>query len=109
MKLPITLKNKQRKTNLKFKFVKLLFRTSEKAHFYFLKKTPKKIILHASFKIVAQMSFWSLFLRSSLKKAIGHQKCHFGSFGSYCIKKNIDKNNICESIVLKAKTEHKFF
>ena len=57
------------------------------------------------------MSFWSVFLKT-LKKVIDRQKCHFGRFWQLltflCIFKNIDQNNICASIVCKAKTEEKY-
>ena len=39
-KLPITLKNKRKNTNLKFEYKKLPFWTPEKAGFWFLKKNP---------------------------------------------------------------------
>ena len=42
MKLPFTLNNKRRNTNLKFDFSKVPFWTPEKMLFWFLKKTPKK-------------------------------------------------------------------
>ena len=48
------------------------------------------------------MSFWSVFFGKALKKAISRQKPHFGYL------KNIDKTNICVSIVIKAYAEKKF-
>ena len=46
------------------------------------------------------------------KKVIDHQKCYFGRFWQLmtdflCVFENTDQNNICVSIVLKAKTEKK--
>ena len=45
-KLPLTIKNKRRNTNLKFEFQNYFIFTLEKAHFWFLKKnTHKKFFL----------------------------------------------------------------
>ena len=41
MKLPITLKNKLRNTNLKFDFLKVPLWTPKKVRFWFLKKDKK--------------------------------------------------------------------
>ena len=46
------------------------------------------------------------------KKVIDHQKCYFGRFWQLitdflCVFENTDQNNICVSIVLKAKTGKK--
>ena len=64
--------------------------------------------------IDAQMSFWSVFLKTHKKKAISDQKRHFGCFWQlitfflvHCIN-TTDKNNICVSIISKAKAKTKF-
>ena len=44
MELPFTLDNKRINTYLKFDFWKVPFWTLEKVHFWFLKKTPQKIV-----------------------------------------------------------------
>ena len=49
LKLPFTIKNKLRNTNLKFEFQNYFIFTPEKARFWFLKKnTQKKIFLCVS-------------------------------------------------------------
>ena len=58
------------------------------------------------------MSFWLVFLKTHLKKAISRQKRHFDRFLQLltflkCILKNTDKNNILGPVVCKAKTEKK--
>ena len=62
--------------------------------------------------IDAQMFFWLVFFKTHKKIVIDHQKHHFGSFWRLimvflCVLNNIDQDNICVSIVLKAKTEKK--
>ena len=55
----------------------------------------------------AQMFFWSVFLKTQ-KKFIDYQKRHFGLFWQLTFFGRFQKyrsNNICVSIVLKAKTE----
>ena len=48
-KLPLTIKNKRRNTNLKFEFQNYFIFTPEKARFWFLKKnTQKKFFLRVS-------------------------------------------------------------
>ena len=61
--------------------------------------------------IDAQMFFWSVFLKT-YKKSYWLSKTPFWSFsvvnnGFLCIFKNTDRNNICVSCILKAKTEKK--
>ena len=58
------------------------------------------------------MFFWSVFLKTR-QKVIDHQKRHFGPFWQlimllFCVFKNTVLNNICASIVFKAKTKEKF-
>ena len=87
----------------------------EMVRFLFLKKTTRYFFSSCfgfdSATIDAQMLFWLVFLKTQ-KKVIDRQKRHFGCFWRLvtvflCIFKNIDKNNICVSIVLKGKTEKK--
>ena len=109
-KLPFTLKNKHRNTNLKFDFFKVRFLTPEKVRFLFLKKTPPKKFVSscigfdsASKTIDAQMFFWSVFLKT-------HKKSYWLSttlFWPFLAVKNTDQNNIFKSIALKAKTKEK--
>ena len=47
MKLPITLKNKLRNTNLKFDFLKVPLWTPKKVRFWFLKKDKKILCVSA--------------------------------------------------------------
>ena len=59
------------------------------------------------------MFFWLVFFKTHKKIVIDHQKHHFGSFWRLitvflCVLNNIDQDNICVSIVLKAKTEKKY-
>ena len=54
------------------------------------------------------MSFWSVFLKTHLKKPISCQKRHLGRFWRLLtflahFKTNIDQNNICGSTVFKDK------
>ena len=59
----------------------------------------------------AQMFFWSLFLKTHYKKAISHQKRHFGRFRQsltfFVHFKKYWPSNICASTVFEARTEKK--
>ena len=81
MKLLFTSKNKHRKTNLKFEFLKLLFWTPKKPCFGFWRKPPQTNLffmfwLSFSFKNNRHTNV----LMVALKKAISHQKRHFDCF-----------------------------
>ena len=115
MKLPFTLKNKRRNTNLKFDFLKLPFWTTDKVHFWFLKKTPLKNVffvfwLWFSFKNNRRTNVLLVVILKTHKKSYWPSKTPFWLFlavnnGFLCVFKHSDQNNICVSIVLKAKTE----
>ena len=105
MKLPLTLKNKPRNTNLKFDIKKYFFGPPNKCIFIIFEENPLKNLFSSSSgvdsalkTINTQMFFCSVFLKT-------HKKNHLAVFGgSYCffvcIFKNTDKNNICVSINL---------
>ena len=75
-KLPLTIKNKRRNTNLKFEFQNYFIFTPEKARFWFLKKHPKKIFSScfgsdsALKTINTQLLFCSVFLKMHQKKLL---------------------------------------
>ena len=86
-KLPLTIKNKRRNTNLKFEFQNYFIFTPEKARFLvFEEKHPKKIFSScfgsdsALKTINTQLLFCSVFLKTHQKKVISSQKRHFGHF-----------------------------
>ena len=59
------------------------------------------------------MFFWSVFLKTHKRKVIDRQKWHFGRFWQLitvflCIFKNTYHNNICASIIFKAKTKENY-
>ena len=85
------------------------------------KEKPQQFVFSSCFgfdsalkTIDIQMFFWSVFLKMH-KKGIDRQKRLFSDFGCFwrlimvflCVFTNTDQNNICVSIVLKAKTEKK--
>ena len=88
-----------------------------KREFFVFEENPPKKRFSSCFgfdlalkTIVAQMFFWLVFLKTHQKKVIDRQKHHFGCFLRLitfflCVFKNTDQNNICLSIVFKAKTE----
>ena len=100
-------------------FKKYHFGPPKKCVFCFWRKPPKKNFSlcfgfdSALNTIDAQMFFWLVFFKTHKKIVIDHQKHHFGSFWRLitfflCVLNNIDQDNICVSIVLKAKTEKKY-
>ena len=59
--------------------------------------------------IEAQLSFWSVFLKTHQKKLLTNKIAILAVNNSFLfVLKNSDQNNICVYIVLKAKTEKKF-
>ena len=63
--------------------------------------------------IDAQMFFWLVFLKMYKKRVIDRQKSHFGRFQQLimaflCVLKNTDQNNICASIIFKAKIKETY-
>ena len=86
VKLPFTIKNKCRNTNLKFEFQNYFIFTPQKARFWFLKKN-KQFLFSSCFgsdsalkTINTQLLFCSVFLKTHQKKVINRQKRHFGHF-----------------------------
>ena len=58
--------------------------------------------------IEAQLSFWSVFLKTHQKKLLTNKIAILAVNNSFLfVLKNSDQNNICVYIVLKAKTEKK--
>ena len=75
------------------------FWTPEKVCFWFLKKIPPNF-------------FWGSIFEYTPKQVIDRQKRHFCRFWQLitvfvCVFKNTDENNICGSIVFKAKIKEK--
>ena len=80
MKLPLTIKNKRRNTNLKFEFQNYFIFTPEKACFQFLKKNTTTKNLSSSFgsdsalkTINARLFFVRYFSKCTTKKIINPQ------------------------------------
>ena len=59
--------------------------------------------------IDAQIFFWSVFLKTHKKKILTVKNAISAvNNGFLCVFKNTDQNNICASIVFKAKTKEKY-
>ena len=116
----LPLKNKQRNTNLKFDFEKVLFWTPEKVHFWFFKKTPQNNFfcvfwLWFSFKNNRHTNALLVgIFKNTQKKVLTVKNAILASLWRLitfflCVFKNTDQNNSCVPIVLKAKSEKKIY
>ena len=96
------IKEQTQKNKFEIWVLKTTILDPQKSAFLFFEEKPTQKICSSCFSfdsalktIDAQMSFWSVFLKTHLKKASSHQKRHFDRFGGLLtffqyILKNID-------------------